>query len=396
MSATAVKTGMPKPVARAIQLIAVLGIVVAIVDMLYSGRFGMTIDYTTMVGLSAISLGSGFLMILVVALWRMDMKRVAQGMCGVFAICFAFNVVSNMGVATSTRMGEVQRAHQVAGEFKDKTKARDDAEHRLKIFDQQLASLQGDFRQLTTVKVGEWTATAVPASVPDLDGLIAAKKAERDREAGRVKCGPKCERRDAEWRHLKKLRGVAVQIADVRGQIEATKRVLADARTTVETADAGISGTANQSTLYAKWLGPIFGVKVSDDTGISLESVQIANEGMGIAMAFVIAVASAGLNLAGAWPSLMTITPHTQWKVAHEDVDDDDGKGGSGSGETGQGRTDVAADRQLVPMAAAPPTVHQAAAPNGPPPVGVRAVTMGEMNLQAIRQRLEQSGMRLA
>ena len=390
MSQTAVKTGMPKHVARAIQLIAGLGIVVAIVDMLYSGRFGMTIDLTTMVGLSAISLGSGFLMILVVALWRMDMKRVAGGLMGVFAVCFCFNVVSNMGVATSTRMGEVQRAHQVAGQFQDKTKARDDAEARLKLFDTQLAQLNADFRKLTTVKVGNWTATAIPASVPDLDHLIAEKEAERAREAGRVTCGPKCEARAREKRHLIALRGVAVKIAAKQRQIDATKSVLSEARTVVASADAGTSATSNQSTLYAKW----FRWTAAPDINV----IQSANEGMGIAMAFVIAIASSGLNLAGAWPSLMSIGPHTTWKVAHEDPEDDNDKGGNGSDGGSQTRTASAAPtmHQLVPTAAAPPTVHQEAAPNGPPPLGVRPVTVGEMNLQALRDRLNTSGMRLA
>ena len=100
------------------------------------------------------------------------------------------------------------------------------------------------------------------------------------------------------------LRSLAAKLEKLQGQIAATERGLASARTEVAQADAGLSVTANQSTLYAKWF------RWTSDPDFA--TVQTANEGMGIAMAFVLAIAACGLSLAGAWPHLVGVQELTR------------------------------------------------------------------------------------
>jgi hypothetical protein len=295
--------GLPPQVARFFTILALLGLVCTVVDTTYSGRFGLTYDEISGIGMGAVSLASGCLLVVAIALYRMGFIDIAKGLAAVWACCFVFNIFTNTGVATANRMAEVQEAKHTAGTFKDHTKTRDEAEANLKTFGAQLARLHSDFRDLTAVKVGDWTATAVPASVPDLEVLIVEKEAERAREANRVKCGPICEQRAREKAHLIKLKGVAVKIAKLEGQITATKRVLEDARKTVATADTGISNVANASGLVARWTIGWF------TDGNTDSAMQNTNEGLGIGLAFVIAVAAAGTNVAGAWPYLMQIRP---------------------------------------------------------------------------------------
>lgn len=232
-----------------------------------------------------ISLGSGILLVLAAYYYFVGWKPLGYALAAVWVPLFAFNIISNMGVATSNRMHEVQSSNLKRAAFQEKDKARKEAEVRLATFQKQLDALLAKNAWAGTV-----TADGLRAQVADL------RKAEAS-ETALGGCGPKC-------------RGIQNQIVDVQGkiaiaeqrsglekQIAATKRVLADAREVVASADAGLSHTTNQSTLYARWL------KWTRSPDVA--TIQSANEGMGIGMAIVLAIAAAGLTIAGAWPALI-------------------------------------------------------------------------------------------
>lgn len=282
---------------------AILTVLLVAGDTLQSLKFGATVSLDFMLIVGAISLASSLLLVFAAYYWFKGWKPLGIALAIAWIPCFGFNIISNMGVATSNRMAEVQRATKVRTNYTQKTANKTDAEARIKFAKDNRQALQQDFRELTTVKVGNWSATAAPSSTKALDELIAAKEAERAREEGRQYCGPKCEARAAEKRHLIKLRGVAAKLEDIEGQIAASERVLLEARQVVDKADTGISHTMNQATLYAKWLR----WTANPDAG----TIESANEGMGVFAAFVLALISCAMSLAGAWKHLVNLRPDT-------------------------------------------------------------------------------------
>ncbi len=265
--------------------IALLSVGVLLGDMILSAKFGASISIEVMLIAAMISVGSGLLLVLAGYYYFTGWRPLSYGLCAVWVPLFAFNCISNMGVATANRMHEVESAHLKKAAFNEKDKARKEAEVRLATFQKQLDALLSKHAWAGTV-----TADGLRSQVADL------RKAEVS-ETALGGCGPKCRGIQNQIVEVQGKIATAEQRAGLEGQIAATKRVLADARSTVASADAGLSHTNNQSTLYAKWF------RWTADPDVS--TIQAANEGMGIGMAFVLAIAAAGLTIAGAWPALI-------------------------------------------------------------------------------------------
>lgn len=266
--------------------IAALGVGAMIVDTVMSAAFGWTIGVVPMIGLAIISLGSGLLLVAAEFFRRAGWNAVAIAAASVWAIAFLFNVWSNMGVATSTRMGEVQQATVQKSKYAERQKASEEAETRLKLFTTQLADLSKQNAWAATV-----SADGLRTQAKNLEGSIAS-------ESKRGGCGKICRGLQDQLVEVSNRIAVAEQRDDLTKRIEATKAVLAKARDELAGTHAGISATANQSTLYAK----LISFNLADDTDAS--AVTVANESTGIAMAFVIAIVSAFLTLVGALPHL--------------------------------------------------------------------------------------------
>lgn len=266
--------------------IALLGVGAMIVDTFMSAAFGYTIGYVPMIGLAIISLGSGLLLVAAELFRRAGWNIVAGVSAGVWMIAFIFNAWSNMGVATSTRMGEVQKAGVQQTTYKERQQASEEAKTRLALFTRQLD-------ELTTANA--WAATV---SADGLRSQVAALKSAETAEAKLGGCGRKCRAIQNEIVEVQGKIAVAEQRDDLTRRIEATKAVLEKARTELAGTKAGISATANQSTLYAK----LISFNLADDPDAS--AITVANESTGIAMAIVIAIVSAFLTFVGALPHL--------------------------------------------------------------------------------------------
>lgn len=292
--------------------ITILSIGIVLGDLILSAKFGATISFEVMVIAAMISLASGLLLVIACYFWMSNYKLIGGALVGVWVPCFIFNVISNMGVATANRMEEVQKASVQKAQWTEVVKGREEAESKLKFFVQRRDQLHTEFNDMVRVKVGSWQTTIVPPSTAALDKLVTEKTAERDREAGRGGCHAKCEARTGELNHLIALRGLADKIEGIQKQIAATEVGLSNARTEVAKTDAGLSVTANQSTLYAKWL--------TWASNPDVTSIQNANEGMGIGMAFVLAIAATGLTIGGAWPTLIQVAHDSKNAGAHDDA----------------------------------------------------------------------------
>lgn len=282
--------------------IAWLGFAAMIIDTMMSAAFGYTIGLVPMIGLAIVSLASGLFLVAAFFFHRIKWRIVGNVAAAVWALAFVFNCWSNMGVATSTRMGEVQQASVQQTNYSERKKAAEEAEDRLKLFGKQLEDLTAQ---------NAWAATV------SADGLRSKIQALQKAEAAESRlggCGRKCRAIQNEVVDVQGKIAVAEQRDDLTKRIDATKAVLAKARTELAGTKAGISATANQSTLYAK----LISFDLAADPSASM--VTVANEGTGIALAIVIALVSAFLTLVGALPHLMEATASSVPHVAHHGV----------------------------------------------------------------------------
>ena len=350
------KTAEPAhPLAWHFRAIGLLAMIVLGVDAFYSGRFGLTIDSVSMIGLSAISLGSGLLLVAAIYYYRLGFEGFAKGMAGVWAVCFVFNVLSNMGVATSNRVVEVEKSNLKQAVHTERAKSKAEAKARLVLFERQLANL---------LERDGWAGSVTATG---LRNQLASLRSARDSEAALGGCGQKCRGIENQIVDVQGKIGIAEQRQNLESQIAASKRVLAEARNTLATTDAGVSNTAAQASLYSRWTVGWMG------DGESVGAVRNANELMGIGMAFVIAVASVGLTLAGVWQYLMTVTPGSATPPLSRRA------GGGG----------LAPRRESRPDMVTPPVPLAASQPDPGPSLGVAVRTVGSMNLEALKQRLQ-------
>ena len=282
---------IPKGLMPYFRAIAILGFGAMCVDTIMSAAFGWTIGLIPMIGLAIVSLGSGLLLVTAEYFRRIGWRTVSTAAIVVWFVAFIFNCWSNMGVATSTRMGEVQKAGVQQTTYNERKKESEEAETRLTLFTKQLEDLTAQ---------NAWAATV---SADGLRSQVESLKAARESEAKLGGCGRKCRAIEDKIADTSGRIAIAEQRDDLTKRIEATKAVLSGARAKLADTKAGISATANQSTLYAK----LISFNLADDPDAS--AVTVANEGTGVAMAIVIAIVSAFLTFVGALPHLTEALP---------------------------------------------------------------------------------------
>lgn len=285
--------------------ITALGILALIGDTALSTMFGFSISPIMGPILAVISLASGLLLVVALFFYRVGWRVLGNGLVAAWALAFAFNCWSNMGVSTSNRMTEVQTAGVQQTTYTERKKAAEEAQTRLGLFTAQLDEL---------TKANAWAATV---SADGLRSQVESLKAAEVAEARLGGCGRKCRGIQNEIVAVQGKIAVAEQRDDLTARIEATKRVLETARAELATTDAGISRTANQSTLYAK----LISWDLANDPNSAM--VTVANEGTGIATAIILAVIAAALTLVGAWPHLMEAgTYQPPVRTAQKNVDE--------------------------------------------------------------------------
>ena len=282
---------------RYFQAAGILAISALIGDLWLSAKFGASISWEMTFVMAAISLASGLLLVIAGYFYSIGAKPLGIGLAIVWVPVFMFNIMSNMGVATSNRMIDVQQARWQNAKADEVIKGSAETEAQVKFFLKRRIELRDRLAQLTQTKVGDWSVATAPSSPESLNGAINAKKLEVANESKRGGCGPKCEARTNELAHLSNLQAMAADIQRNEQQLAATKRGLANARAKMDTVTTVQSGTANQSTLYAKLMH-----WTSSPTAGQIES---ANEGTGVFTAIILALVASAFTLASAYPHLV-------------------------------------------------------------------------------------------
>jgi hypothetical protein len=275
--------------------LSVLGVLLMAGDTWLSFKFGSTISWEMAIIVAAISIASGFLLVVALYFHKAGIKNLGRGLAVAWVMAFAFNVWSNMGVSTANRMGEVQQASLQKATYEGRQNKIEESERSLKVFEANLARLLEDNAWAASV-----TADGLRAQSATLDRAIAQ---EGDKRNGG--CRRKCIELMNQKAAVDKQIAVAEQRSDLTNRIEANKQVLAKLRADLAQTDGGISATANQSTLYAK----LISWNLAADPNADM--VTVANESTGIASAIVLALLAAVVTLAAAWPTLMHVTPIT-------------------------------------------------------------------------------------
>jgi hypothetical protein len=273
------------------KLAALLGVGAMVFDTWLSGKFGWTIS-ADMAGIFAlVSLASGVLLVIAAAFWRSGHVGIAKGIAIAWAPIFAFNVLSNMGVATANRMTDVHQATVQQTKFESAQDSAKEAATNLKLWTSQLAKLKAD---------NAWVASVTADS---LRGQLAELQAAADRESRRGGCGSKCEAIKAQVRDVQSRIGAAEQRDDLTKRIAATENLVAKYREKAATTEAGTSQALNQSTFFGKLM------RASLYSSPDAQDIAVANEGMGMFTALVLALVSALLTYVGAYPHLQEIRP---------------------------------------------------------------------------------------
>lgn len=189
--------------------------------------------------LVACSIASDYINLFVVDAWR---KR-DWGTLGILsmgaAFVFSLNLMSNLG-----SVGWQKEVTATAARV-----------HNTKVDDvrDDVAKAQADYdsakRQYDTLTTAN--AWAASANATSLRAMLAEKQAAADREASRVKCGPKCEALKLEVVHLTERIGVIERRADLTERLNAAKSWLARAKAKAETKDIAVDAGSAQAAFFS-------------------------------------------------------------------------------------------------------------------------------------------------
>lgn len=282
---------IPQGLAPYFKALSILGVLLVIGDTWLSTKFGYSIAVEMAIIYAAISVASGVLLVIAWYFRRLGNRALSNGLAAAWCVAFVFNCWSNMGVSTSNRMGEVQQATVQQTRYQSAKKAVADGETNLAMWRKRLSDLEAQNAWATTQ-----TADALRARLASAELAIV-------QEAKRGGCGPRCLARTQERDELQSKIALAEERGNLTKQIKATEAILAKHRETASATDAGISNTANQSTLYAKLIS--WNLAANPDEAM----VVVANEATGIGSAFVLALLATAVTFASAWPHLASVGP---------------------------------------------------------------------------------------
>ena len=254
--------------------------------------------------LVACSIASDYINLFVVDAWR---KR-DWGTLGILtlgaAFVFSLNLMSNLG-----SVGWQKEVTATAAKV-----------HNTKVEDvrDDVAKAQADYdsakRQYDTLtKANAWAASANATS---LRAMLAEKQAAADREASRVKCGPKCEALKLEVISLQERIGVIERRADLTERLNAAKSWLARAKAKAETKDLAVDAGSAQAAFFSSL--------VSMDLKPSDTAQTWTSRGMSMLLALGLCIAPMLFSLLG-WreaigsttgPTVSRATPPIENRIA--------------------------------------------------------------------------------
>lgn len=222
------------------------GLIVAAGSAYFSARYGLISspdDLLSGVILAVVLIACCFcwayLPAIAYGLWS-QRKWGAVGVCAVAtAVAASFDYVSTFGSLATIRGVDQHQAKVEKVVYDDKRDNVAEAKKKLAFFQEHMAALKTK---------QAWAGTRPPES---FDGQIAAATLARDNEAKRGGCGPKCERLTRELAQLQAHRAMAVQWAQYEKQIEATQRILTEARQTAAAASPRPAASEFQNTAIA-------------------------------------------------------------------------------------------------------------------------------------------------
>lgn len=267
--------------------LALLGVVFMIYDTWLSGRFGWTISADLAGIFAAISIASGLLLVIAAYFWVTGHTKVGKVIAAAWVPVFLFNVFSNMGVATAHRMTDIQLAS-----LQQSKKSM--ADNKVKENKALLAKWNGDLAKLK--EQHGWAGTV---SADGLKKQVASLETAAAAEAKLGGCGQKCRAIQNQISEINGRIAIAEQSGDLTKRIDALQRVVDGYRDDAAKTDPGVSQAQNQATFFAKLMqASLYSTPGSED-------VAVANEGMGMATAIVLAILSALLTFVGAYPHLL-------------------------------------------------------------------------------------------
>jgi hypothetical protein len=336
------------------QAISILGLMALVGDAWLSIKFGASNSVEMAIIYGVISVASGLILVAALFFNRIGWKWIGRGLAVLWVPVFGFNVLSNMGVATANRMGEVQSAQVQQTNYAEQQASVAEAKRSLELFQGQLAGLL-----VANAWAGEVKADGLRAQIDDLRKAEAA-------EARLGGCRQKCRSIQNQIAEVQGKLAVAERRSGLEEQIAATKRVIAKNRETLANTDKGISATANQSTVHAK----LISWNLASDPNADM--VTVANEGMGMLSAIVLALIAAALTVVGVWPHIAGIDVRQIMQDARSPA--------APVGEPGN-------------HTSAPPSEMSARAY---PSMNLSRVTVGEINREKLRQLLDNGGLKVA
>jgi len=257
--------------------------------------------------LVACSIASDYINLFVVDAWR---KR-DWGTLGILSMgavfVFSLNLMSNLGSVgwqkevTST----AARVHNTKVEDIRDGIASD--ESTLAVLRKQLASLHTQ---------NGWAASAKADALRE---VLKEKQAAADREAGRVRCGPKCEALKADVMSLQARIGTIEQRDSLTARIAATERAIATARAKFESKEVKVDAGNAQAGFFASL--------VAMDLQPSDTAQTWTSRGMSALLAFGLCLAPMLFSLLG-WREAIgggttthaTTAPAVARETTHHDV----------------------------------------------------------------------------
>ncbi len=149
---------------------------------------------------------------------------------------------SHIGYTVGQRHGNVVNATVQQTVHSNVSKSVDEDEATLKALEANLKTLETKNAWAASADAKAWRL------------MLEEKQAAADREAARVRCGPKCELLKAEVIELAKKIGTLEQRASLTERIDSTRKSIAERRARFEKTDVGESSVIEQALLPAKLL----------------------------------------------------------------------------------------------------------------------------------------------
>jgi hypothetical protein len=189
--------------------------------------------------LVACSLASDYVALVVSEAWQHGRRITAAMLTGGAVFVFSLNLLSNVGSVGWHRDSTITAATLQATRYDDRRDAVTEARQNLGMWSDRLAKLEAEHAWSATV-----TADALRAQLESANLAI-------EQEARRGGCGPRCLERTRERDQLAARIAIAEEAGNLRSQIEATKRLVDQAREAAHGTQLVVAAPQSQARFFA-------------------------------------------------------------------------------------------------------------------------------------------------